>query len=60
MIMGATLILSKCKVESKLRTWGLDVMSRTNFIKARVAVARKMAVILLQMWKDGAPFDGKL
>jgi len=60
LIMGATLILTQCKADSKLRSWGLDLMSRTNFIKARVAVARKMAVVLLQMWKGGVPFDAKL
>ena len=60
LIIGATLILTQCKADSRLRSWGLDLMSRTNFIKARVAVARKMSVVLLQMWKSGAPFDAKL
>ena len=60
LIIGATLVLTQCKAESKLRSWGLDLMSRTSFIKARVAVARKMAVILLQMWKSGTAFDAKL
>lgn len=60
LIIGATLILTQCKADSRLRSWGLDLMLRTNFIKARVAVARKMSVVLLQMWKSGTPFDAKL
>lgn len=54
---GATLILTQCKSQSRLRDWGLSIVSRAGFTKAKVAVARKMAVILLQMWKSGCAFQ---
>lgn len=53
---GATLILTQCKSQSRLRDWGLSMVARAGFTKAKIAVARKMAVILLQMWKSGCTF----
>ena len=41
---------------SALRTWGLQVAKRRGMARARVAVARKMAVILHRMWCDGSEF----
>ena len=55
--MAAIVLLSQSNHESKLRTWGLGLVGRAGFTTARVAVARKMAVILLRMWKSGVAFD---
>ena len=41
---------------SALRVWGLQVARRRGMAKARVAVARKLAVILHRMWSDGSEF----
>jgi len=39
-----------------LRVWGLSVAKRRGMARARVAVARKLAVILHRMWIDGSVF----
>lgn len=41
---------------SALRAWGMQVAKRRGMARARVAVARKLAVILHRMWSDGAEF----
>jgi transposase len=41
---------------SVLRAWGMNVAKRRGMARARVAVARKLAVILHRMWADGSGF----
>ncbi len=41
---------------SALRAWGMTVAKRRGMARARVAVARKLAVILHRMWADGSEF----
>ena len=41
---------------SALRAWGMSVAKRRGMARARVAVARKLAVILHRMWADGSEF----
>ena len=41
---------------STLRAWGMNVAKRRGMARARVAVARKLAVILHRMWADGSEF----
>jgi transposase len=41
---------------SSLRAWGMAVARRRGMGRARVAVARKLAVILHRMWRDDADF----
>ena len=55
--MAAIVLLTQSHHESKLKTWGLGLVERAGFTTARVAVARKMAVILLRMWKSGKAFE---
>lgn len=38
------------------RAWGLRLSRRIGFKKAKIAVARKLAVILHHMWCDGTDF----
>ena len=40
----------------KLKAWGHRLWKRIGFKKAKVAVARKLAVILHRMWRDGTDF----
>ena len=53
---AATVLLCKIEEESSLRSWGLQLANRVGFLKARVAVARKLAVIMIEMWKSGSSF----
>ena len=41
---------------SALRVWGMNVATRRGLARARIAVARKLAVILHRMWADGSEF----
>src|SRR3954469_19012036 len=41
---------------STLRAWGMAVAKRRGMARARVAVARKLAVILPRLWADGSEF----
>ena len=41
---------------SALRAWGMNIAKRRGMARARVAVARKLAVILHRVWADGGEF----
>ncbi len=41
---------------SSLRAWGMAFAKRRGMARARVAVARKLAMILHRMWADGSEF----
>ncbi len=49
-------LLMRCQKWSALRAWGMKVAKRRGMARARVAVARKLAVILHGMWRDGTEF----
>jgi transposase len=49
-------LLVRSKKWSSLRAWGMKVAKRRGMARARVAVARKLAVILHRMWADEAEF----
>ena len=53
---AANIILSRPVKGSDLKTWALRVAKRTSPRKARVALARKLAVVLARMLKDGTTF----
>jgi transposase len=41
---------------SALRAWGMNIAKRRGMARARVAVARKLAVILHRIWVDSSEF----
>jgi transposase len=49
-------LLIRSKKWSALRAWGMNVAKRRGMARARVAVARKLAVILHRMWADDSEF----
>lgn len=53
---AAHALLTRSRKWSTLRAWGMQVAKRRDLGRAPVAVARKLAVILHAMWRDGAPF----
>jgi transposase len=53
---AANVILTRVAKWSTLKAWGIRVAKRTGLRKAKIAVARKLAVILHQMWIDGTEF----
>jgi len=57
---AASVLLTRVRMESGLRRWGLILWKRLGFKRAATALARKMAVVLHAMWKSGTAFDSKL
>ncbi len=53
---AAGVLLTRVAQWSKLKAWGHRLWKRIGFKKAKIAVARKLAVILHRMWCDGTEF----
>lgn len=53
---AANALLTRDGKFSSLKAWGLRLAKIAGFKKAKVAVARKLAVILHAMWKTRTPF----
>jgi transposase len=53
---AANVLLSRITRFSKLKRWGMDVAKRRGTKRAKVALARKIAVILHRMWIDGTTY----
>ena len=41
---------------SSLRSWALRIAKRRSMKSAKVALARKLAVVMHRMWSDGTEF----
>lgn len=57
---AAHAIISRSGTSTPLKAWAQRVAARSGHWKARVALARKLAVILHRMWRDGTPFQVEL
>lgn len=53
---AATTMMARSRHWSSLRAWGLRVAKRQGFKRARVAVARKLAIVLHRIWLTGETF----
>jgi len=53
---AAHTLLVRSKKWSSLRAWGMKIAKHRGMARARVAVARKLAVILHRMWRDETAF----
>ena len=56
---AATVILYRTSPLIALRQWGLRLSARSGSWRARVALARKLAVTLLTMWKTNSMFEDR-
>jgi len=54
---AANVLLTRVAKWSGLKAWGMRIAKRSGIRKAKVAVARKLAVILHRMWIDGTEFQ---
>ena len=54
---AASALMTRCRQPSKLRAWGIAIARRRGAKRARVAVARKLAVIMHRMWVSGSAFE---
>ena len=54
---AATVLLHRCQRWSPLKAWGMRLLKRSGAKKAKVAIARKFAIILHCIWTDGTTFE---
>ncbi len=54
---AANVLLTRVQRWSWLKRWGVEVARRRGKVRAQVAVARRLAVIMHRMWVDGTPFQ---
>ena len=54
---AAGVVLTGVPKWSALKAWGMRLAKRNGLRKAKVAIARKLAVILHRMWIDGTEFN---
>ena len=50
------MMLSRTTRFSALKRWALEVAKRRGMKRAKVALARKLAVVLHRIWVDGSAF----
>ena len=53
---AANVMLTRAVRCSGLKAWALRIASRQGMKKAKVALARKLAVVMHRMWVDGTSF----
>ena len=53
---AATVALMRVKRDCAPVTWAKEIAKRSGANKARVALARKLAVTLFAMWRKNEPF----
>jgi transposase len=53
---AANIMLTRYRGFSSLKAWGLKIARKRGHQRACVAVARKLAVIMHAMWRDGTEF----
>jgi len=56
---AANVILTRPVRGGGLKSWAMKLAGRAGMKKAKVALARKLAVILHRMWVDGTAFDAR-
>lgn len=59
LVNAATVLLAATKTFSSLKDWGLRLSKKIGFHKARIAVARKLAIVMFGLWRDGTHFQFK-
>ena len=57
LVEAANAVVTRCKVWSKLKAWGMKLQKKKGNRKAIVAVARKLAVIMHKMLVTRKPFE---
>ncbi len=54
---AATVLLTRTREDSHLRTWGLKLREKLGFKRAAIAAARRLAVIMHAMLRSGELFN---
>ena len=53
---AANVLITRVRRFSPLKAWAMRLAARKGFKKAAVAAARKIAVVMLRLWRDGTSF----
>jgi len=53
---AANVLITRVRRFSPLKSWAMRLAARKGFKKAAVAAARKIAVVMLRLWRDGTTF----
>lgn len=56
-LVSAALVFSTRGPDSDLKQWAADLRKRIGNRRARVALARKLSILLLTIWKNGTEFE---
>lgn len=57
-LVGAAAAIMRQKSEvGVLRVWADNLRERSNYRRVTTALARKLAVVMLSIWKSGQTFD---
>lgn len=56
LVTAATVLITVSKRDTALKRWGQDRAGAIGMSKARVAVARKLAIVMFNMWRNGTSF----
>ena len=59
LVIAATFLLSGTLEWNSLKAWGVRLAKRIGFSKARIAVARKLAMIMHKIWVNNDRFRPK-
>lgn len=54
---SAHVLMARCRRSTPLKRWGRGLVERKGYGKARVAVARKLAMLMHRLWITGEPYD---
>jgi transposase len=57
LVMSSWVMISRAKMDCALKDWGQALAERSGHYTARVALARKLSVVMLTMWQRGTSFD---
>lgn len=57
LVQSSVRFLRCCDPRCRLRAWATEIEARRGKGKSRVALARKLATIMVAMWKSGTSFD---
>ena len=60
LIQSSLRFMKCCDQRSAFRSWTHEIELRRGKGKSRVALARKLATVMLAMWKNGTTFDPRL
>lgn len=60
LVTAAKSLMQQARQDCQLRRWAISVAQRRGRPKARTALARKMAVVMLAMWKSGEAFNPEM